>query len=376
MRLTVRDLLLLIAVAMLSGTAWGDGKFFVRENVPADVPYQRAILLFHGGSETLVLQSKFDVGESAAVATLGWVVPVPAVPEVASADPGIAEQCFRLAAWRTQPRLFRISSLFALIPLGLFVGGLGFLLFCAVQYPFVRNVPAARDAWSRRCGMGTFVTFLGFLSMAFLLPSLGMTRGAARAGRVDVLKAERVGIYDVKVIRGDSAEAITGWLKDNGFGFADSDLQVFQGYVGRGWCFAAAKVDPNQATDTAKVTRGGLVAPLIFQFTSERPLYPLALTATVGTETEMLLYTLSDDKLTCGGRLTLRHAGQGKPQDVLKSLVATAAVEEWPVFQNLPETPMMLCKFKGRLTAAQMQEDLAFEPAADNEPYRERKTVW
>jgi hypothetical protein len=93
----VRGLLLAAVVEILGGTAWGDGKFYVREKVPADVPYQRAILLFHEGSETLVLQSKYDLGGSGAAAALGWVVPVPAVPEMASVDPAPAEQCFRLA---------------------------------------------------------------------------------------------------------------------------------------------------------------------------------------------------------------------------------------------------------------------------------------
>jgi hypothetical protein len=368
----MRGLLLVAAVEILGGTAWGDGKFFVREKVPADVPYQRAILLFHEGSETLVLQSKYDIKGSAGVASLGWVVPVPAVPEIASADPAVATHCFWLAARKTQPKVFRVSSLFVVIPLGLLLAGFGFMLFCVVQYPFVRNVPAAEAAWGRRSKMGALVTIAGLLLTVVTLPSLSMARG----GGVDVIKAEQVGIYDVKVVRGDSAEAITGWLKDNGFAFGDSDTQVFQGYADRGWCFVTAQVDPNRATDTARVAREGLVAPLILQFASERPIYPLALTATVGTETEILIYTLSDNKLTCGERLTLRHATQSKAQEILKLFSMTAAVEQWPVFQNLPETPMMLCKFKGRLTAAQMREDLAFEAAADNEPYREHKTVW
>jgi hypothetical protein len=374
MGLAVRGLLLAAVVEILGGTAWGDGKFYVREEVPADVPYQRAILLFHEGSETLVLQSKYDLGGSAAAAALGWVVPVPEVPEVASTDPGIAGHWFWIAARRTQPKVFRISSLLAMIPPAPFLGGFGFLLFCAMQYPFVCRVPEAKTAWSRRSKTGTVVTIAGLLLTGMMIPSLGMTRGGA-AG-VDIIKAEQAGIYDVKVIRGDNAEAITGWLKDNGFGFENSDLHVLQEYMDHGWCFVTAKIDPNQATDTAQVARSGLVAPLILQFANKRPIYPLALTATVGTKTEILIYTLSDSKLTCGERLTLRHAGQSQAPEILRSLTTTAAIEEWPIFQNLPEIPMMLCKFKGRLAATQMREDLVFEAAADNEPYRERRTVW
>lgn len=53
-----------------------------------------------------------------------------------------------------------------------------------------------------------------------------------------------------------------------------------------------------------------------------------------------------------------------------------AEFEEWALFDNVPDESMMLCKFKGRLTPEQMKQDLIFEPAADNEPYRETKVVW
>jgi hypothetical protein len=202
-------------------------------------------------------------------------------------------------------------------------------------------------------------------------PHLGSMRGA-----VDIVKAEQAGIYDVKVIRGDSAEAITGWLKDNGFGFKDDDAQAFQEYVAQGWCFVTAKVDPNRPAGSKEVAAEGMAAPLILKFASERPVYPLALTTTVGTATEILIYAFGPNKLMCGDRLRLRHAGEARPQDVLNSLATEAEIKGWTLFDNLPETPMMLCKFKDRLTADQMKEDLVFEAAADNEPYRERKTVW
>jgi hypothetical protein len=164
----MKGLVLTAAIGVLGGTAWADGKFFVREKVPAGVPYQRAFLLFHEGRETLVLQSKYDLGKSAAVDSLGWVVPVPAVPEIASAHPDTARHCFLMAAWSTQPNLFRISSRFAVIPLAMFLAGFAFLLFCVVQYPFVCREATAKAAWSRRSRNGTIVTVAGFQKMSRL----------------------------------------------------------------------------------------------------------------------------------------------------------------------------------------------------------------
>jgi hypothetical protein len=75
-------------------------------------------------------------------------------------------------------------------------------------------------------------------------------------------------------------------------------------------------------------------------------------------------------------QLPLRHARQAKTQPILRSLVAQAELEEWPLLRDLPDKPLMLCKFKGRLTPEQMKQDLEFTSATDNEPYRERLIVW
>lgn len=127
-------------------------------------------------------------------------------------------------------------------------------------------------------------------------------------GGVDIIKAEKAGIYDVKVITSETAESIIDWLKDNSFNFDDNDTEVFQDYIDRNWCFVVAKVGSDKKVETGKIVAKGMVAPLILKFKTEKAIYPLALTSTIGTDTEVLLYTLSKDKLTCNEQLTLKHA--------------------------------------------------------------------
>jgi len=183
-----------------------------------------------------------------------------------------------------------------------------------------------------------------------------------------------VGVYDVKVIRGDSAEAITAWLQENEFAFDQADTAAFDDHVARGWCFVTAKTRPDAETEENPTTVNGLLAPLVLTFDVNEPVYPLALTATAGTETEILLFTLTDNKPTCNNRLELQCARKIDSRDVTDRLIIETEGDEWTPMEGLPDRRMMLCKFKGTMTAAQMREDLVFEPAPDNESYRE--TIW
>ena len=107
MKTVARCAVLIFIIGGLGEHALGDGKFFV-EKVPPNIPYQRAFILFYESSETLVLQSKYEFSQSEAIDSLGWVVPVPAVPDIASADADIAARFFWKASAHTQPDIQRI----------------------------------------------------------------------------------------------------------------------------------------------------------------------------------------------------------------------------------------------------------------------------
>lgn len=73
--------LMLLVVLTVSAPVLADGKFYWSESIPAEIPYQRALLWFDGHQETLMVQSKYRVAMSAGDG-FGWVVPAPSVPEL------------------------------------------------------------------------------------------------------------------------------------------------------------------------------------------------------------------------------------------------------------------------------------------------------
>jgi len=225
----------LVLVGLVTAQVRADGKFFwVREEVPPDIPYQRAFLLFDEGSETLVVQSKYALGTPTLVEALGWIVPVPNIPELNAGHAGATSLFFSNASRLARPHARRVSTFLRFVPPVIFLAGVVLLLLCLVQYPLVRMKRLSRANWERRGSIGCTMTLLGFLLVLFTMPSLGR---AGLSGGVEVVKAEQVGIYDVKVIRGDKAEPVMEWLKENEFAFGEEDTAAFGDYVARDWCF-------------------------------------------------------------------------------------------------------------------------------------------
>jgi hypothetical protein len=369
-----RVILVLTVIGIAAGNALADGKFYAyqREKVPPGIPYQRAFLFFRDGTETLAVQSKYDFAQSASVDSIGWVVPVPNIPEVASMTPEATYDFFWRWARQTSAQYWRVSDMISLLFMLTGAIGTAIAAICIVHLLFHR--PPARDARMWKSRFVTRVVALlccGFL--ALISPSLSVSRSST----VEVVKSAQVGVYDVKVIKGDAPEPLMAWLTENGFRFGDTDRTAFSDYVARGWRFTVAKVASGPTAESKSVAAEGMAAPLVLKFQTDKPVYPLALTATAGVDTEVLIYTLSPTKLTCGSRLPLRHAREFElPAGFVPVLITSEEDELKGFFEGASSTNLMLCKFKGTLTPAQMKEDLVFEPAADNTPYHETRIVW
>jgi hypothetical protein len=341
-----------LGLLLNSSVAQGDGKFFHLEKVPVDVPYQRALLMFEGGEETLVLQSKYKTVKTEDVNSIAWVVPVPAVPELASMNAQDARIIFFLLGVRSRPKFIPIVQIATTVSILLLIS---LLISKVLNWIFAKPIKGEEKPVSAlRISIGLIVGII--LLVGILMPSLGRSP-------VDILKAETVGIYDVKVIRGEDANAVIEWLRGNGFGFGEADTKVLDQYVKKGWCFVTAKVGKEVISSPEEYVSEGLAAPLILRFDSNEVIYPMALTGTTGFDTEVLLYILSDHKVECGERLKLAYFGETSSPFADK--------DSLEFFRDAKTRSWQMCKFKGTLKPEKMKEDIVFKQAKDNKPFKE-----
>jgi hypothetical protein len=380
MKNTARCALLALSIGILSTIAYADGKFyFYREGVPADIPYQRAFLIFHENTETLILQSKYEISSSQSIDSLGWVVPIPSVPEITSFDADIADHYFRNASISAQPRVIKVSSFFTMLPSILFLFSFLCILILILLYPVLKKFGMSSAKWHRLANICFYTFVISFFVSFFWGAFMPALSRQSSGEEVEIVKTQKAGIYDVKVIKSENTEAIIEWLKENNFNFNETDSAIFDDYISRDWCFVVAKVQPDPGTKKNKITHNGLAAPLILKFHTEKAIYPTALTATIGTKTQILLYTLSDNKLDCKDRLKLQAARKTNtlrfnPKYIFNKEENTDSFL-FDLFENLDQE-MIICKFKDTLTAEQMQSDIVLENTPDNKPYYETKIVW
>ena len=211
---------IVLLVTATAAQSFADGKIFWRENVPPKIPYQRALILFEEGSETLILQSRYEIPESYDNTILGWVVPLPAIPEVASTSADEARFLFLDLSRYFQPRVTRVvPNIFTV--LFLTVAGLSLvtLLICLISYvvPFPQWLRQNRGKLVRYSMWGLL---LSFVMAILMIPNFMSYRGAMG---VDIIAEHRVGIYDVSIVRSEVADDLIDWLNKHEFKFGEKD---------------------------------------------------------------------------------------------------------------------------------------------------------
>ena len=360
-----RSAVLWLGLCLLTADAVADGKFYVSERVPA-IPYQRAVIWHDGSYQTMLLQSKYEIPGDSAPTDFGWVVPVPAVPDIATTDAHTARALFQELTAATEPEVVFLSAKLVWI--------VGLLLLARLVWAVAARA-SARGARSRRM-IGTVRGNLGLLALwvpAYLLFGLGggddlLTRKSAPA--VTVVKEVTAGNYEVKVVQSRDAAALVGWLTERRYRFDRRDEQAFAEYIAKGWSFVTARqvAKPQEGPGRARQ----LADPLILGFAAEEPVYPLALTATTGQTTRIRLYVLRDGRTDAGNRLEAVFAGPSQHSLEWLSERLTPA----NMFPPKRLSMRFITRLEGDLTPQQMAQDLLLRKASDNQTQRRIIHTW
>lgn len=300
-----RCLLLLLALLVVPGMAQraaADGMVFKRPLVADDpwIPDQRALLNWMDGEETLVIETSVNGGGE----DLAWVVPMPSVPEVEEAPAGLfpllAEAfgprlkiedpwwimilSLTVLSWwslrqrsRLHTRIAAVSiswtSLLILMSgweLGQTLAVLCLLVFVSLM---VTSGTLSHEVTAWKAFVWVAILVIGSALIFFVnMVSYGKLMAGVPGG-VKVLGITQAGRFDVTVLKAEDKDSLADWMKTNDFHFPAAAGPAVEAYVREGWVFAAMKV-------RREGERGsGPLHPVTFRFKSDKPVYPMRLTA-------------------------------------------------------------------------------------------------
>ena len=248
MRHAIRGGLLMACLCAPTQAAWADGGMFPVFAGSGESADQRAVVVFDGGRETLILQTAYEGDGS----DFAWVIPVPeqlGASDIGTADPRLFDDLYYL----TEPRGYAYG------------GGAG-----------------------AGCGCG------------------GSSGSGPPSMSVRVWETLRVDDYEVAILSAGDSSDLAAWLNGNGYAFPAGHEDELDYYVAKSWFFVAVKMSPARDDDNAPSppglggeNRGEEARPLRLRFDTPEPVYPMRISAaTTNDDAEVLLYVIGPHRVT------------------------------------------------------------------------------
>ena len=259
-----------VVVLGMSLAALGNGAKFPQVGFAKmpEIPQQRALIAYKDGIETLVVESAY-VTDSPEV---GWVLPVPAEPlEISVADRDVLKS----VAMCMRPEVVH----------DLGQGLTGAWMFLAIVGTICLAVifagPGQRDSTIVKVAVaiGAIVLYV-----SITMPALNAGGPAQGQAGVSALSVQRVGNYQVAVLKCTSAEGLQSWLKTQRLAaIPAAGVPVVDDYAKQGWVFLVAKL-------TRQGDGAAAAHPLAVKFATKQAVFPMRLTALAGTTTQVDLF--------------------------------------------------------------------------------------
>ncbi|MBI5707703.1 MAG: DUF2330 domain-containing protein [Armatimonadetes bacterium] len=353
--------LVCLLTVVASAKALADGGMFPERTVqlterPPSIPSQRAVLKWDGKTETLIIESVLD-GPSGGY---GWVVPLPAKPSfVKAVKPEYITRTFE----KVKPRVLSLSNRDHQTVGLLAIFAAAVLLSSGVRHR--KASPGNRLGW---------MLLEAFLLACFLVVNVWFdpsdARNAAKSGATESAAAEggasykmaqpevnvtnygTIGSYEVSALSSESSKPIMDWLRDHNIDVPEQAASVIDQYAEEGWCFLAASF--RKATDRPLPPH-----PLKAVFDTEKPVYPMRLTATMNQPVHLELVVVGGRRAEIEGMRVWKADNYGLEIEVRKD-----PQEDKGLFDEWKGTRYAMAKFgvaytflRGDIQPSQMNRD-------------------
>ncbi len=297
--------LVLAAFGVAPRDAWADGGLITDYFRDVWEPAQRAILLFDPevGREDLILQAEYEGNTD----NLAWIVPVPSVPTLATADSRLFEDCANLTRLTVRNR------------------GIG----CGDDNDWVAT------------------------------PTNG----------IDILDQQTVGIYQTLTLGASDASVLADSLDAWGFLHARNRAPVeaaLQFYIDKSWFFVAMRTDSASiAGSSPGAYRIGGLDPIRLTFPTTQAVYPLRISAISARDpSQILLYVCAPHRMTFSGART-EYANRVTDRELRRLQTL------YPRLGAVITRTCFLTKLRAYVTASAMTDDLILQPAPNDDEFRE-----
>jgi len=268
--------LVLLSLLFVYQLSYADGVYIpaARKKIP-DIPVQRALVKYHGGTEALIVESSLD-GEGG---DYGWIIPVPNQPtKFDKVSPGL----LKTLSLQIQPKIHHKEPYAK--GFGIPVSIIFTILIVMICLCIMR--------WGK---VGAIFPTLLLVFYIWMLPNFLVYRAGPGSltkanPLIKITSSEIVGDYEVFVLEVQDSSVLNTWLENNGFSkFPPDATKMIDDYISHDWLFVVAKL---------RTILDGIATPhpIMLEFETDKPVYPMKLTAIPGSTLYLELYFVGEDE--------------------------------------------------------------------------------
>jgi len=270
--------LVLLSLLSVYQISYADGVYIpaAKKKIP-NIPVQRALVKYHGGTKALIIGSTLK-GEGG---NYGWIIPVPNQPtKFAKISPGL----LKTMSLQIQPKIHHVEpypKVFGIRIEIIFTILIVIICFCIMRWGKVAAIYSA-----------LYLAFFIFILPNFISYRAGLGSLSKVNPLIKIASSEIVGDYEVFVLDVQDSSVLNTWLENNGFSkFPPDATKMIDDYISHDWFFVVAKL---------RTILDGVATPhpIMLEFETDKPVYPMKLTAIPGSTLYLELYVVGKNEAT------------------------------------------------------------------------------